>query len=137
MSGKASIAALIAPLHDDQVDAAVRILTMCGWSGDGLPSAATLKQAGKDGAAFVALTSDSRAPVGMIRVLTDGVYVTYVTELAVLAGYREQGIGDALLDAVRKAFPTTRVDLLSSDMATGFYESCGFHAKPGYRRWPA
>jgi ribosomal protein S18 acetylase RimI-like enzyme len=86
------------------------------------------------GCAFVAVRDGH--VVGFIRVISDGEVVSYVTEVAVDAGARFQGIGRALIDAVAAEFPKARIDLLSTSSAQEFYDTLCFTRKSGYRRWP-
>jgi ribosomal protein S18 acetylase RimI-like enzyme len=46
---------------------------------------------------------------------------------------RGQGIGRALVDELFSRSGLTRIDLLSEDASTRFYESLPHKVKPGYR----
>jgi len=107
-----------------------RLLEAEGW----LHALPTLADVDMYGTAYVAL-KDSEI-VGFVRALSDGYAVTYIAEIVVEPRYRGQGIGKELLLAVQLTYPTSRVDLLASEPAKGFYERVGYTAKPGYRRWP-
>jgi GNAT superfamily N-acetyltransferase len=72
--------------------------------------------------------------ISFIRALTDGTVTTYVAEVLVARDWRGKGIGRALLDTCQALYPDTRLDLLSTDEADGFYEACGFRGFPGFRR---
>jgi len=121
--------------YEEEYEGAVRdLLLSTGWQENAIPSQDVLNEAAETGCAFVAVTD--QGVVGFIRVLSDGEVCSYITELAVLAGARFQGIGRALVDAVAQEFPKARIDLLSTSLAQSFYEEIGFQAKSGYRRWP-
>lgn len=127
--------AYVIQAYADEHEAAVReLLIESGWQANAIPSRELLEESSMTGCAFIALSEDG--VVGFIRVLSDGEVCSYVTELAVVAGARFQGIGRALVDAVAQEFPTARIDLLSTSLAQSFYEEVGFQQKPGYRRWP-
>jgi ribosomal protein S18 acetylase RimI-like enzyme len=131
MATKAAV--LIQPCQQEHLTAVQVLLIAAGWAGPAVPS----DEAILGSLSFVAITEDSTTPVGFIRALSDGEVVSYIAELVVDAGHRDQKIGRALLDAVANAAPSARIDLLSSEMALGFYERCGFAPKSGYRRWPS
>jgi GNAT superfamily N-acetyltransferase len=69
---------------------------------------------------------DGDALVGIARSLTDVAYVTYVSDLAVHAGYQRQGIGRALLAVTRAAAPQARLVLLAAPAAVDYYPRLGF-----------
>lgn len=122
---------VIMPYDDEYANEVTDLLLVNGWSPQSTPSHAVL---GLD-SAFVA--SNGEQIVGYTRIISDIQTVSYVAELVVSPGWRGQGIARGLLVACANAYPATRIDLLSSEMATGFYEKVGFVTKPGYRRWPA
>jgi ribosomal protein S18 acetylase RimI-like enzyme len=132
----ATAVTLIAPYEQAHEDAVQRLLINAGWAGPALPSAEVIARASKVGCAYVALVQESADPVGFVRIVSDGHVVSYVAEIVVEAGWRDRGIGKQLLETCAAKFPTARLDLLSSQLATGFYEAVGFEEKPGYRRWP-
>jgi ribosomal protein S18 acetylase RimI-like enzyme len=117
----------------DEAEVAALLLAN-GWQRTAIPSSEVLTEAAMTGCAYVAMR-DGRV-LGFIRVISDGEVVSYVTELAVDARARFQGIGRALVDAVAREFPKARIDLLSTSLAQSFYETLGFTQKTGYRRWP-
>lgn len=129
-----AVAFVVQSYVEEQAAAVRELLTSAGWQATSIPSEELLYESSMTGCAFVAL--DEQGVVGFIRVVSDGEVCSYVTELAVSAGARFQGIGRALVDAVAQEFPKARIDLLSTPLAQSFYEEIGFTAKPGYRRWP-
>lgn len=126
----------VRPMEIEHIDAVRRLLVEGGWHGAALPSSVTLANAQKHGAAFVAFVAEESEPVGFVRALSDGETVSYVAEIVVSPEFRDSGIGRALLEACRREYPNARIDLLSSEMAQGFYEHIGFDSKQGYRKWP-
>ena len=121
----------IGPCWSHQIDAVQKLLRTNGWQDESLPSRSLIQHA----YAYTAVEGDELA--GFIRVITDGVLVTYVCEIVVTAKFGHQGVGRALLDHVQNQFPGTRIDLLSTQGAQGFYAATGFSARPGYRRYDA
>jgi GNAT superfamily N-acetyltransferase len=116
---------------------ATALLVGSGWAGAALPPQLVLANAAQFGAAFVATGEGEQEPVGFVRIISDRSTVSYVAELVTAAGWRGRGVARALIEACMGQFPTARLDLLSTEMALGFYERTGFAAKPGYRRWPS
>lgn len=74
--------------------------------------------------ALVAVERDE--VVGFVRGLTDGAITIYIAEMVIDVRQRGRGIGRALLSVSHALYPTTRVDLLAADIASAFYQACGF-----------
>lgn len=72
--------------------------------------------------------------IGFLRALSDCTVTTYVCELLVALKYRNRGIGHVLLEECRCQVPATRLDLLSTSAADGFYEAQGFRRFQGFRK---
>ena len=69
--------------------------------------------------------------VGISRSLTDFVYVTYLSDLAVRESYQRQGIGKELVRRTRsEAGPNTGIVLLSAPKAVDYYPHIGFTHHP-------
>ncbi len=64
--------------------------------------------------------------VGLARVLTDGVQVAYLCDLAVEPDVQGLGIGKLLIDAVMERCKGTELVLRDSNLSAGFYEHLGF-----------
>ncbi|MDX1419702.1 MAG: GNAT family N-acetyltransferase [Rubricoccaceae bacterium] len=64
--------------------------------------------------------------VGLARVLTDGVQVAYLCDLAVEPDVQGLGIGKLLIDAVLERCAGTELVLRDSNLSSGFYEHLGF-----------
>ena len=77
---------------------------------------------------------DDNRLVGFLRALSDGQVTTYVCEFLVDPEYRGNGIGRELMEACHCLVPKTRIDLLSTVEADGFYEAYGCRSFQGYRK---
>lgn len=64
--------------------------------------------------------------VGIARSLTDGAYVTYLSDIAVDAAFQRRGIGRDLIDNTRRAAPRAKIVLLSAPAAADYYPHIGF-----------
>ena len=72
---------------------------------------------------------DSEELVGVIRAVGDGYSIVFVQDLLVYPEYQRQGIGNALLTALKGRFPNVyQMELLTDDKAPSraFYEANGF-----------
>jgi GNAT superfamily N-acetyltransferase len=63
--------------------------------------------------------------VGISRCVTDWVYCTYLSDLAVRADYQGQGIGKELVRLTREATPDATVILLAAPAAVDYYPKIG------------
>lgn len=77
---------------------------------------------------------DGNNVVGLLRALSDEKITTYIAEIIVDINYRGKGIGKALLEVCHDLYPSTRIDLLSSEGADEFYKSNKFRAVSGFRK---
>ena len=64
--------------------------------------------------------------VGLARVLTDGVQVSYLCDLAVEPDVQGLGVGKALVERVLERCAGTELVLRDSSLSAGFYERLGF-----------
>jgi ribosomal protein S18 acetylase RimI-like enzyme len=71
-----------------------------------------------------ARTADGKL-VGVSRALTDFVYCTYLSDLAVDEAFQHQGIGTELIRQTKLASPQAKLILLSAPKATGYYPKIG------------
>ena len=70
---------------------------------------------------------DNSTLVGLCRGFSDFNFVTYISDLAVLKDYQNQGIGKKLLAKVKDFTDhSTRLVLLSNVSANTYYEKLGF-----------
>jgi ribosomal protein S18 acetylase RimI-like enzyme len=68
---------------------------------------------------------DGTRLVGLARVMTDFVYTSYLSDLAVDVHYQQQGIGKQLIREVQKAIPKAKIILLAAPAAEGYYPKIG------------
>ena len=77
--------------------------------------------------------------VGFARVLTDGVYRTFLEDVVVDTAYRGGGIGERLVRTLLDSLPPVEdVILTTGEKRRAFYERLGFHSY-GYvhmHTWP-
>jgi GNAT superfamily N-acetyltransferase len=64
--------------------------------------------------------------VGLARVLTDGVQVSYLCDLAVEPDVQGLGVGKQLVERVLERCAGTELVLRDSSLSAGFYERLGF-----------
>lgn len=89
-------------------------------------------QAMLDNANLIITAWDSQQSlVGMARCITDFVFSTYLSDLAVDEHYQRQGIGKQLIKEVQNhTQPGCRVILLAAPQAIDYYSHIGFQAHP-------
>jgi ribosomal protein S18 acetylase RimI-like enzyme len=68
---------------------------------------------------------DGSKLVGLARVMTDFVFTSYLSDLAIDVDYQHQGIGKQLIIEVKKFIPRAKVILLSAPAAEGYYPKIG------------
>lgn len=78
---------------------------------------------------LIAARADGRT-VGVIRCLTDGSYVTYVSDIAVIRSHQRSGIGAAMLDEAQRQVPGVKLVLLAAPDAAAYYPKVGFIQHP-------
>lgn len=64
--------------------------------------------------------------VGIARSITDGAYVTYLSDLAVDLEFQHRGIGRELIAKTHEAAPRAKIVLLSAPAAVDYYPHIGF-----------
>lgn len=69
--------------------------------------------------------------VGVARCITDFVYCTYLSDLAVSQEFQRQGIGRELIRRVKEAVPETLVILLAAPKAMEYYPAIGMKRHEG------
>jgi predicted N-acetyltransferase YhbS len=74
---------------------------------------------------LVITARDDDLLVGVSRSVTDWVYCTYLSDLAVRADYQGQGIGKELVRLTREATPQATVILLAAPKAVDYYPKIG------------
>jgi predicted N-acetyltransferase YhbS len=63
--------------------------------------------------------------IGVARSITDFVYCTYLSDLAVNVNYQRKGIGKRLIKETKKITPQAKLILLSAPAAVDFYPKIG------------
>ncbi|MFE9403425.1 GNAT family N-acetyltransferase [Streptomyces sp. NPDC006530] len=64
--------------------------------------------------------------IGIARSVTDGSYVTYLSDIAVDVAFQRRGVGRDLIRATQEAAPRAKVVLLSAPAAVDYYPHIGF-----------
>ena len=73
---------------------------------------------------------DGARMVGISRSLTDFVYATYLSDLAVRKSHQRTGIGRELVRLTREAAPRAMLILLAAPAAEKYYPHIGFEHHP-------
>ena len=68
---------------------------------------------------------DKSKLIGVARALTDFVYCTYLSDLAVASDYQKGGIGRELIRQVKLETPKAKLILLSAPKAIDYYPKIG------------
>jgi predicted N-acetyltransferase YhbS len=75
--------------------------------------------------------------VGISRAITDWVYATYLSDLAVRVSHQRQGIGRELMRRTQEAAPKAMLLLLAAPAAVEYYPHVGFeHVPQAWVLWP-
>jgi len=70
---------------------------------------------------------DGEKPVGIARAITDYVYCSYLSDLAVRSDYQKQGIGQELVNVLREHLgDEVMLLLLAAPSAVDYYPKIGF-----------
>jgi GNAT superfamily N-acetyltransferase len=69
---------------------------------------------------------DGATLVGISRCVSDFVYVTYLSDLAVRASHQRRGIGRELVRRTQEAAPGATIVLLAAPAAEAYYPKLGF-----------
>ena len=117
-----------------------RLRKAVGWSAIRLEQAAQ----GLAGSAYVAGCYEGEVAVGSARLLWDGGYTAYLTDVMVLPAYQSQGAGTrmvedclAFLRAQMRPGWRFKVHLLAGRDKEGFYQRFGFCQRPNENAGPA
>lgn len=109
------------------VDAVIELYKSCSL-GARRPSDDRGRMAAMVANANLVITAwDEDLLVGISRSVTDFVYATYLSDLAIRESYQKRGIGRELIRLTQEAGgPKTRVILLSAPAAVNYYPRIGF-----------
>ena len=77
------------------------------------------------GAGLIITARDAGVLVGVARSITDGVYCTYLSDLAIDERYQRRGIGRELIRRTKEAAPEALLILLSAPKAVDYYPRIG------------
>lgn len=80
---------------------------------------------------------DGESLVGISRAITDWVYATYLSDLAVRLSHQRHGIGKELMRRTQSAAPQAMLLLLAAPAAVEYYPHVGFtHHPQAWTLWP-
>ena len=80
---------------------------------------------------------DGEQLLGISRAITDWVYATYLSDLAVRVSHQRQGIGKELMRRTQEAAPKAMLLLLAAPAAVDYYPHVGFeHVPQAWALWP-
>lgn len=74
---------------------------------------------------LIVTARDNEQLIGIARSLTDFLYCTYLSDLAVDVAYQKQGIGKELIRQTKLATPQALLILLSAPKAVDYYPKIG------------
>ena len=74
---------------------------------------------------LIATARDNGKLIGVSRSLTDFVYCTYLSDLAVDENYQKMGIGKELIRITKQHTPKAKLILLAAPKAVGYYPKIG------------
>lgn len=77
------------------------------------------------GANLIVTARDNGKLVGVARCLTDFVYCTYLSDLAVDEKYQKKGIGKELIRITKENTSNAKLILLAAPKAVGYYPKIG------------
>lgn len=75
---------------------------------------------------FVYARNDQGLLIGFVRILSDFVITTYVTEIIVRPDYQKNGVGTELMEKVKFIFKNTGIYFDTLEGVEKFAEKCGF-----------
>lgn len=91
---------------------------------------------GHKGSALVVSAWDGERLVGAARVLSDGIFRSYLLDLVVDPEYQRQGIGSEIVKRCVTHYPDSHWLVGAADDAVGFYNKLGFIGTKGYLSIP-
>jgi len=95
------------------------------WSDENEFAPQTVKAAIRNTTLLVSARNKDGELIGMARVMSDDVFVTYLAELVVHPDYQGCGLGRRLLKAVRNYYDDTSIVLVTGSNNRRFYKKCG------------
>lgn len=119
----------------EHLDGVVRLCEAEGWPSFPADPARALRVLAAPGVTTVVAVDGVRV-VGFAQILSDGELQAFLASFAVAKEARGRGIARHLLVEGFQLSGGERIDLLSEDDATAFYESFPHRRKPGFRLYP-
>lgn len=96
------------------------------WSGENDYSPQTVKAAIKNTTLLVSARNQYGELIGMARVLSDDIFITWIGELVVHPDYQRLGVGKKLVKAVKDYYGDTSIVLETFLWNRKFFKMCGF-----------
>ena len=119
------------------LDGVIELCRAEGWESYLQDSERTFRALTAPGVITIVATIE-RAVCGFAQILTDGVIRAYLTDVAVAADARRQGIGTRLIEEAFARAGARYLDLLSEPAAEKMYESFeGYRRMQGFRIYPS
>ncbi|MDQ0511253.1 GNAT family N-acetyltransferase [Ancylobacter amanitiformis] len=115
----------------DDIAGLARLWAEIGWGSAEFEGEEQARKA-LAGSGWIAIAEVDGRFAGYARALTDGVLVTYLVEVAVVADLRRRGIGAALIRSCLSAFPHTALYADAGPLAVGLLERHGIVPRPAY-----
>jgi aralkylamine N-acetyltransferase len=113
----------------------IRLYRAGDWWTDGFDEASLSGLIKGSFAFLVAIAPSSGNIVGMGRLISDGASDAYIHDLIVLPGYRDQGIGTTILDALLAICHENHIGwigLIAGPKTEYFYTRAGFRRMGGF-----
>jgi ribosomal protein S18 acetylase RimI-like enzyme len=82
------------------------------------------------------VAAESQEVIGFAQLFSDGELQAYLATIAVKQPRRGGGIGQSLITEALRLAGGQRIDLLSEEASTGFYQTFPHVKKPGFRLYP-
>ncbi len=120
------------------LDGVIELCRVEGWESYLQDNERTFRALTAPGAVTIVATMGGGALCGFAQILTDGQIRAYLTDVAVAAGARRQGIGTRLIEEAFARAGARYLDLLSDPAAEKMYESFdGYRRMQGFRIYPS
>ena len=95
------------------------------WSGENDYSPQTVKAAIKNTTLLVSARNQYGELIGMARVLSDNIFITWLAELMVHPDYQSFGVGKRLVKVVKEHYGHTSIVLETFPWNRKFFKKCG------------
>ena len=124
----------IVPFEDEHAPGVARLCTTVQWPSLTDPEVVRRVFTAPGSSAYTALVDGT--VVGFAQALGDGVLQSHLSFLAVHPDHRHRGIARLLTVATFQATGTKRMDLVTDEVAEGFYENFEHTSMAGFRIYP-